>query len=94
MTGCLSSSSWVRFSSASLPSGDSWRERSRSAGAQGSRGRELVTLSHLVPDAAERVVGEELDHVARGEELVADGQLAAVARGLRASRIGRRSSSG
>ena len=35
---------------------------------------------HLIPDAAQRVVGEELDDVARREELVADGQLAAVAR--------------
>lgn len=34
---------------------------------------------HLIPDAAQRVVGKELDDVARREELVADGQLAAVA---------------
>ena len=39
-----------------------------------------LALRHLVPDAAQRVVGEELDDVARREELVADGQLAAVAR--------------
>src|SRR5262245_57590827 len=35
--------------------------------------------AHLVPDATECVVREELDHVTRREELVADGQLAAVA---------------
>ena len=39
-----------------------------------------LALGHLIPDTAEGVVGEELDDVARGEELVADGQLAAVAR--------------
>ena len=37
---------------------------------------------HLQPDAAERVVDEKLDDVARREELVAHGQLAAVARRL------------
>ena len=45
----------------------------------GERG---LRAAHLVPDAAERVVGEELDDVARREELVAHGQLAAVARRL------------
>ena len=40
-----------------------------------------AALAHLVPDAAERVVGQELDDVARREELVAHGELAAVARG-------------
>ena len=39
-----------------------------------------LALRHLIPEAAEGVVGEELDDVAWGEELVADGQLAAVAR--------------
>ena len=38
--------------------------------------------THFVPDAAERVVGEELDDVARREELVAHSQLVAVARRL------------
>ena len=42
----------------------------------------VFAAAHLVPDAAERVVGEELDDVARREELVADRQLAAVARRL------------
>jgi hypothetical protein len=41
-----------------------------------------VGVAHLVPDAPEGVVGEELDNVARREELVAHGQLAAVARRL------------
>ena len=49
-------------------------------------------LPHLVPDPPERVVGQELDHVARREELVADGQLAAVAGACDSSRICRRSS--
>ena len=39
-----------------------------------------VSLPHLVPGASERVVGEELHHIPGGEELVPDGQLAAVAR--------------
>ena len=38
-----------------------------------------LPLRHLIPDAAEGVVGEELDDVARGEKLVTDSQLAAVA---------------
>ena len=41
-----------------------------------------VPLPHLVPDAAQRVVGQELDHVAGREELVAEGQFVGVARGL------------
>ena len=41
-----------------------------------------VRAAHLVPDAAERVVGQELDDVAGREELVADRQFAAVARRL------------
>src|SRR5690606_24949675 len=41
-----------------------------------------LAVAHLVPDAAEGVVGEELHHVARREELVAHGQLPAVARRL------------
>ena len=40
-----------------------------------------LAFGHLIPDAAEGVVGEELDDVARGEELVAHGELAGVARG-------------
>src|ERR1700688_3281129 len=32
------------------------------------------TACHLIPEAAESVVGEELDDIARGKELVADGQ--------------------
>ena len=40
-----------------------------------------VALPHLVPDAAQRVVGEELDDVAGREELVAEGQFIGVARG-------------
>lgn len=40
-----------------------------------------VPPTHFIPDAAEGVVGEELDDVARGEELVAHGELAGVARG-------------
>ena len=38
-----------------------------------------AALRHLIPDAAEGVVGEELDDIAGGEELVADGELPAVA---------------
>src|SRR5262245_55477729 len=38
------------------------------------------TFGHLVPDASQRVIGQEFDYVARREELVAHGQLAAVAR--------------
>ena len=40
------------------------------------------TAAHLVPDAPERVVRQELHHIAWREELVAHGELAAVARGL------------
>ncbi|MDB4662843.1 hypothetical protein OAE61_04350 [Verrucomicrobiales bacterium] len=40
-----------------------------------------LAAAHLIPDAAEGVVGEELDDVAGGEELVADGEFAGVARG-------------
>ena len=40
-------------------------------------------LRHLIPDAAERVVGEKLDDVAGSKELIADGQLAAISRGRR-----------
>ena len=39
-----------------------------------------LAFGHLIPDAAEGVVGEELDDVARGKELVAHGELAGVAR--------------
>ena len=39
-----------------------------------------VPLRHLVPDAAEGVVGEKLDDIARREELVSYGQFATVAR--------------
>ena len=39
-----------------------------------------LALLHLVPGTAQRVIREELDDVARGEELVADGQLMAVSR--------------
>ena len=42
-----------------------------------------VALPHLVPDAAQRVVGEEFDHVAGREELVAKGQFVGVAGSLR-----------
>ena len=38
-----------------------------------------LAFGHFIPDAAEGVVGEELDDVARGEELVAHGELARVA---------------
>jgi len=41
-----------------------------------------VSLAHLVPDAPQRIVREELHDVARGEELVADRQLPAVPRSL------------
>src|SRR5262249_763438 len=34
--------------------------------------------SHFVPNAAKRVVGEKLDNVARSEELIANGQFAAI----------------
>ena len=37
------------------------------------------SLAHLVPDAPKGVISEEFHHVARREELVADGQLTAVA---------------
>ena len=39
-----------------------------------------LAFGHLIPDAAEGVIGEELDDVARGKELVAHGELAGVAR--------------
>ena len=38
-----------------------------------------VPLPHLVPDAAQRVVGQELDHVPGREELIAEGQFVGVA---------------
>ncbi len=41
-----------------------------------------LALAHLIPRTPEGVVHEELHHIARGEELVADGELPAVARGL------------
>ncbi|MPN23077.1 hypothetical protein SDC9_170462 [bioreactor metagenome] len=41
-----------------------------------------LALTHLVPDAPQCVVGEELDNVPRREELVADSQLPAVPRSL------------
>ena len=40
-----------------------------------------ASLPHLVPGAAQRIIGEELNDISGREELVADGQLAAVARG-------------
>ena len=44
--------------------------------------KRAVFAVHLEPDAPERVVGEKLDNVAGREELVADGELAAIARRL------------
>ena len=41
-----------------------------------------VPLPHLVPDATQRVVCQELDHVPGREKLVAEGQLIRVAGGL------------
>ena len=41
-----------------------------------------VPLPHLVPDPAQRVVGQELDHVPGREELVAERQFIRVAGGL------------
>ena len=41
-----------------------------------------LALHHLVPGATQGVVGQELDHVAGREELVAYGELTAVARGV------------
>src|SRR5271165_1623162 len=41
-----------------------------------------LRAAHLVPDAPECVVCEELDDISRREELIADSQLSAVARGL------------
>jgi hypothetical protein len=38
-----------------------------------------LPLSHFVPDAAEGIVREEFDDVARGEELVTDGEFAGIA---------------
>ena len=38
-----------------------------------------LALPHFVPNTAERVVGQELNHVPRSKELIADSQLAAVA---------------
>src|SRR5207247_410028 len=44
---------------------------------------EAATLAvHLKPRSPERVVDQKLDDVARREELIANGQLAAVARSL------------
>src|SRR6266567_5378402 len=42
-----------------------------------------LTLSHLIPDAAQGIVGEELDDVAGREELVTNGELSTVAGCLR-----------
>src|SRR5688500_2973145 len=41
-----------------------------------------VAASHLVPDAAERVVDQELDHIAWREELIANGEFTTVPRRL------------
>ena len=41
-----------------------------------------LAFPHLVPDAPEGVVGEELDHIAGREELVTERELVGVARGL------------
>src|SRR5882672_2908185 len=40
-------------------------------------------MGHLIPDAPERVVGEELHYIPRRKELVTHGQLAATAWGGR-----------
>ena len=42
-------------------------------------GERRLRAAHLVPDAPKRVVNQELDDVPRGEELVAERQLVAVA---------------
>ncbi len=47
------------------------------------RGEASLAAGHLIPDAAEGVVGEELDDVAGSEELIADGEFSGVARGGR-----------
>ena len=44
-------------------------------------GERRPALAHLVPETPETVVGQKFDDIARGEELIADGQLTAVARG-------------
>ena len=41
-----------------------------------------LTVAHFVPDAAECVVSQDLDYVARREELITDCQFAAVPRRL------------
>ncbi len=43
-------------------------------------GEGSLALVHLVPRTAEGIVGQELHHVARGEELVAEGELIGVSR--------------
>ena len=53
-----------------------------------------VAIAHLVPNAmAQGIIGQELDHITRGEEeLVAHRQFVAVARAWLSSRMARRSS--
>ena len=41
-----------------------------------------LATHHLVPSASEGVVGQEPNHISRCEELVANGQLSAIARRL------------
>ena len=57
-------------------------------------GQRRVAFQHLIPDAPQRVVGQEFDHVARREELVAEREFVAVARRLRFLRALSRSSFG
>ena len=82
-----------RFVSCVLPFARVWARGLRGEGVQedlvGASHEELALLgeaglspAHLVPGPPERVVGQELDDVPWGEELVADGQLAAGARRL------------
>ena len=41
-----------------------------------------ISLAHLVPDASQRIVGQEFNDVAGCEELITEGQFVGVARSL------------
>ena len=69
-----------------------WSRLGRRVDEQRQLVEERARRVALDQPAAERVLHQEVDDVARREELVADGEFARVARGRRLSRISRRSS--
>ena len=84
-TGCWSSSSWLRSSCGCFLRRSLFSRLEKDLVGTAYEVATLVrepslALRHLVPDAAQGVVREELDDIARSEELVAYRQFAAIAR--------------